>query len=155
LKGLPVGHQVEYFAKLSPPLAKQWLSGFEGFWFEPEESGELPYGEFHLWEDQYLHADLAEQGSWLRMPRIKYSWLIGGHQESIRQIERLERLMAESLPCVLIVRVDEFLHLLWEAEEGRSWDGLPDPVGSLRDWLITSKQDPSYYKIVCDSPSEA
>jgi hypothetical protein len=150
-----VGHQVEYFLKLSPIPAKQWLSRFDGFWAEPESSGEMSYGEFRVLDDVHLHANLAHSGCWLRVPQIKYSWLIAGHRGSITRIELLERLLVESLPSIPILRVDELIRLLWEREVGRSWDELPDPIGSLQNWLISSKQDPSYYRLFFGLSDEA
>src|SRR3954466_317842 len=116
-----MGHQVEYFLKVSSPLAREWLSKFDGFWVEPEATGELAYGEFRLWDDLYLHATLASSASWLRVPQIKYSWLIAEDRKSLTQVDRLERQLASCLPDVTIIRVDEFVRLLWEAEVGLSW----------------------------------
>jgi hypothetical protein len=143
-----MGYQVEYLLKLTPVQARDWLSRFDGFWIEPSLAGEIPTGEFRLWDGQDLHADLGPTACWLRLPGVKYSWLITGHPPAIDDVKRFERLLAESLPGVPGVRLDELLREQWEAWAGKSWDELPDPVASLRAWLPSHEYGSEYFRLI-------
>ena len=145
-----MGYQVEYFLKLASGPARLWLSTFDGFWSHPEAPGELLSGEFRPWDDLSLHATLAEMGAHLRVPQIKYSWLIADDPKSVMQVDRLERLFAECLPGVELIRVDEFVRLLGEAELGRSWQELPDPFESLGNWLASSASGPLHHELLSE-----
>jgi hypothetical protein len=147
-----MGHQVEYLLKLAPPLARGWLTRFDGFWVELEVTGELPCGVFRLWDDLSLHADLARTACMLSVPGIKYSWLIAEHAPALAHIERFERLLAESLPGVLGLRVDELFRLEWEEAVGSPCEELPAPVESLRNWLPLSDADPRHFRFLPNGP---
>jgi hypothetical protein len=150
-----MGYQVEYLLKLTPDAARHWLSRFKGFWVEPSAPGELPSGEFHLWDDQWLHADLGPTACWLRLPRVKYSWLIAAHPPALATVARFERLLAESLPGGEAVRVDELVREQWEAWAGRTWEELADPVGSLRAWLPSLEYGSDYFQFLPAEPRTA
>ena len=149
-----MGHQVEYLIDLPAARARAWLSVLPGWWAEPESPGELPYGEFQ-WGDLSLHADLGPTACRLRAPAIRYSGLVGGHAGSLEQVARLERWLAQSLPGVRAVRVDELLRLDWESQSGRAWQDWPDPVGALRQWLLASGQDTRYFRLLLDEQRHA
>ena len=142
-----MGDQVEYLLKLKPPDADKWLAHqFDGWIKWDDEEAELPYGEFHLWDDQYLHVELGPAACYFKVPRVFYSWLIYGHPPAVAYIQRFEELIMTSLPDIPGVRVDELLLHEWEAAIGRPWQTLPDPVDSLRSWQLSSGQDARYFR---------
>ncbi len=142
-----MGYQVEYFVKLLPIASRQWLSQFEGFWIEPESADDLPYGEFRLWDDLYLHAELGVAVTKFSIPQIKYSWLLRGHEPAVVVVDRLERLMVETLLDVPVIRIDEFVLEEWEKVAGK-WEKLTDPVEALVRWLVESEQDHDYFRLL-------
>ena len=135
-----MGHQVEYVIDLPPAPVREWLSSLSGWWAELESPGEIPWGEFE-WGGQALHADLGPAACQVRVPCIKYSWLIGDHEASLAWVARFEAWLPEALAGVRAVRVDELLRLDWESQSGRELWQWPDPVRSLREWLLASGQD--------------
>ncbi len=149
-----MGHQVEYVIGLPPVPAREWLSSLSGWWAELGSPDEMPWGEFD-WDGQTLHAYLGPAACHVRVPCIKYSWLIGGHEPSLAWVARFEAWLSETLPGVRAVRLDELLRLRWEAWSGREWGRWPDPVRTLRDWLLASDQDAAYYRLLPDAERHA
>jgi hypothetical protein len=142
-----VGYQVEYLIDLPPAPAREWLSALDGWWATPESSDELPWGEF-AWGGQALHADLGPVAGWVRVPCIKYSWLIHGDEPSVEWVTRFERYLCATLPGIRMVRLDELVRIQWEAWAGREWAELPDPVGSLWGWLPTHEYGSDYFRLL-------
>jgi hypothetical protein len=142
-----VGHQVEYLIDVLPGAARAWLSELVGWWTEPKSLDVMPYGEFQ-WGELSLLAELGPKACRIRVPQIKYSWLIAGHAASLESVARLETWLSESLPSVRAVRVDELLRIGWESHTGLEWQQWPDPVGMLRDWLLSSGQDAAYFRLL-------
>jgi hypothetical protein len=146
-----MGYQVQYVIDLPPARAREWLSALPGWWVKPEPPCELPYGEFE-WGGQSLHVDLGPVACSVRVPRIKYSWLIGAHAPSVEWVARFEGWLSEALPGVRAVRLDEQVREQWEVWAGRSWEELPDPVGSLRGWLPSHECGPDYFRFLLSDP---
>jgi hypothetical protein len=144
-----MGYQVEYLIDVLPARARGWLSALPGWWAEPESPDDLPDGEFQ-WGDLSLHVELGLRACRLRVPQIKYSWLIADHAPSLKQIARLEDWLCGSLPGVRAVRVDEFLRQEWESRSGREWQEWPNAVGALRDWLLSSRQDARHFRLLAN-----
>jgi hypothetical protein len=149
-----MGHQLEYLVALPLPSAQEWLSRLDGWWATPEAPDEKPWGEF-LWAGLSLLAELAPAACHLRVPGIKYSWLIGDHGPSLDRVAQFEHWLAGSLPGVQAVRVDELLRLQWESRFGRTWDQRPDPVRAIGEWLMTSGQDTRYYVLLQETQVSA
>jgi hypothetical protein len=125
-----------------------------GWWAEADLHGGPLSGEFE-WEGRALHADLGAEACQVRVPQIKYSWLIARHPPSVGWVARFEDWLEETLPDVPVVRVDELLRLKWEAQAGRSWWAIPHPVGDLRDWLLCYEfgrplDSPSHFRFLPD-----
>ena len=142
-----MGHQVEYMIDVEPARAREWLSPLPGRWVEPESADVMPFGEFE-WRGLSLHAELGPVALLVSVPQIKYSWLIGDHAPSVEQIARLEGWMSESLAGAQSVRVDELLRLEWESQSKREWQKWPDPTRTLRNWLLSSRQDAAYFRLL-------
>jgi hypothetical protein len=149
-----MGHQVEYVIDLPPPRAREWLSTLPGWWAEPGAPGQLPYGEFE-WGGRALHADLGPMACQVRVPEIKYSWLIGTPAPSLAWVARFEDWLSETLPGVRAVRLDEVLRLEWEAQAGRPWEEIPDPVGALRRLLPSREDWPSHFRVLSEERPHA
>ena len=149
-----MGHQVEYVIDLPPTRAREWLSSLPGYWAEPESPEESPYGEFE-WGGLVLDADLAPTACHVCVPEIKYSWLIGDDAPSLDWVTRFEAWLAEVLPGVRAVRLDEFVRLEWEAQAGRPWKEIPDPVGDLQGWLPSHDCGPAYFRLLPEDQRHA
>ena len=141
-----MGHQVEYVIDLPPAPAREWLSSLDGWWAAPESPDEMPWGEF-AWGGKSLHATLGPVACWVRVPQIKYSWLLDP-SPSVEWVARFERYLCEALPGVRAVRLDELVRIQWEAWTGREWEELPDPVGSLWGWLPSHEYGPDYFRLL-------
>ena len=149
-----MGHQVEYVIDLPLARAREWLSTLPSWWAEPESPDQLPYGEFE-WGGRSLHAELGPMACQLRVPQIKYSWLIGEDAPSVDWVARFEDWLSEQLPGIRAVRLDELLRLEWEARAGRPWQEIPDPVGALWRWLPSHLYGPAYFRLLPEEPRHA
>lgn len=141
-----MGHQVEYMIDLPPAPARGWLSSLDGWWAAPDSPREMPSGEF-AWGGQSLHATLGPVACWVRVPWIKYSWLLDP-SPSVEWVVRFEQYLYAALSGVRAVRLDELVRIQWEAWAGREWDELPDPVGSLWGWLPSHECGPEYFRLL-------
>lgn len=144
-----MGHQVEYFIDLSPQQAREWLSTLHGWWAEPESLGELPNGEID-WCEQSLHVDLGRAACQIRIPKIKYSWLIFEDAASVNWLRHFEEWLVETLPGVRAIRLDELLRLEWEASTGQEWEKIENLFSILPHWLQTNGCDPRYFRLLPD-----
>lgn len=142
-----MGYQVEYLIALPAAAARQWLSTCSGTWFDQDVEAELPYGEFER-DGLALHVELAPTACHLRVPEIKYSWLIHEHAPSLERIARLDAWLRKSLPEALIVRIDEFVFEKWNAEHRHEWHRLPSPAAALLDRLTASHEETAHYRIL-------
>lgn len=146
VRTIPMGHQVEYLIEIPQQSASRWLSTLSGWWAEPESTEEPPHGIFQ-WGELSLHTVLGPKACQISVPKIKYSWLIANDPPSLEQIARLEEWLSKSFFCAGIVRLDELLWLDWESQSSEKWWQLPDPLSSLRSWLLSTEQDPAYFRL--------
>ena len=91
-----------------------------------------------------MFAEPLDKACVLGFPRLYYSqFLFGGpvHRDAVLKVDEF---LVRSLRGVPIIRFDEILRSHWIDATKKDFDGIADPFGSFRRWLLQT-DDPRYY----------
>ena len=131
-----MGHCVEYVLDVDGSVFAQKLphgiicdQSWEGR--TPDSGGEL----IAQTDGRMTHLSYAE---------IKYSWIISGHEESLRLVGLMDTALVKLFPRNRLLRIDELLLAEWVNLHGGDLRGTINGFDSLLEWTIT--QDDRHWK---------